>query len=140
MENLTLFDITNGISWTEDSKIFFTSNNPDKAIIVEYLNDVSLNDIDIEVTKLEKFNSFTNIKEKENYIANSLYGFDEFEDGYFAKVAGFDDFSIMALFDINTDSTFLRHVYGKEKYIIDIQNLIALLKKIKAIKTAFELS
>ena len=135
---MTLFDIANGISWTEDKKIFFTSNEQDKSIIVEYLNDVSLIDIDFEINKLEKFGSFTTIKEKEEYIANTLYGFDEFEDGYFAKVAGYDDFSIMVLFDSSSNSVFLRHVYGKERCVIKIQNLVALLKKTKAIKTAFE--
>ena len=64
MENLTLFDIAKGISWTDEKKIFFVQNKQEDSVIIEYLNDVSLSDIETEIGKLEKFNSLPNITEK----------------------------------------------------------------------------
>src|SRR6188768_2518589 len=112
--SVLIFDIAKGIYLTEARNIFFTPNKPEDSIIIEYLNDVSLTDIETEIDKLEKFNSLSGISEKINYIAqNSFYYFSNINDENLAKIAGFDDFSIMVLFDINTDSIFLRHVYGK---------------------------
>ena len=135
---MTLLDISESIRWTKDKMIYFQTNNSEYSLLIEYLNNLSISGIDIEVNKLTNFSMVldTNNKEHiENYILTSLYGFNEYPDGIYAYIAGATDFSITVLYDISNNNIFLKHVYGEpnEKYFIQIPTLVSLLKKVKSI-------
>ena len=136
---MTLFDIAKAISWTEDKKIFFVpKNETDNAELnlVDYLNDVVLDDIDKDINILTELNNSIETGNKqhlEDFIMNSLHGFTKYDDGIYAFITGATDKSPSVLYDINDYSLFLIHpnLSISDKFIISPIHLIGLLKSKK---------
>lgn len=129
---ISLFDIAKGISWTDDKKIHFHEKNSADLILIEYLNDISIEDISNDIHTLWELNKIliTNNKELiETYLIENLHGFSEYEDGYYAFISGATDKSPSILYDYNNNVIFLTHPNFsiKEKFFISISNLIDLL-------------
>lgn len=140
---MTLFDVAKSITWTDNKNIFFVpkdeANNAELNLI-DYLNDASLNVIDMDIdilTDLNKTLETGNKKQVEEYIMNNLDGFTKYDDGVYAFITGARDKSTSVLYDIN-DSLFLIHpnLSIKDKLKISPLNLIELLKTKKAIAHA----
>lgn len=131
--SLSISDIAKEISWDNEGRIFLVPKSLEYQLLTDYLNDINRSDIEHEILQLTSFEEIRILSNKkliENYIVNHLYGFNEYSDGFYCKIGGFDDFSIMVLYDLEKDKTFLRHNYGQEKIIFSINTLIYLLEKI----------
>lgn len=138
MENLSIFNITTGINWMKNKQFYYTINE-EYALIMEYLNIITLPYIDDEIKKLERFIKVSETKDKvkiEDYIMTTLYGFSQYNDGkIYAYIAGVTDQGVSVLYDLETNETLLKHVYGEpyETFFIKISTLIKLLEQSKAI-------
>ena len=137
---MTLFDLTNGISWTTDKKIFFTPKNDisnAELNLIDYLNEISLNDIEKDINILSELNTIIEKGDKkhtEQFIMDTLQGFTQYDDGIYAFITGATDQSPSVLYDIN-DSLFLIHpnLSINDKLKISPLNLIELLNNKKVL-------
>ncbi len=135
--SLSILDITTGISWTADRTIYLLNFKDDKyELLVDYLNRRTPEDIVDEINRLERFKSIQETGDKaiiDAFIMSELEGFTEYDDGWFAHIAGAHDFSPSVHYDIRDDSISLHHpnLPSLKRFIVTPDTLISLLAQMK---------
>lgn len=125
---------TSGVIWKDDSICFNPNTKIDNSeIIAEYLNDISIEEIEKDIKKLQSLEASIeklNQKELETHLMNEFDGYTEYEDGYYVFVAGAHDLSPSVLFDIQNNDVFLIHpnFSSTKKFFISPNDLISLIK------------
>ena len=125
---------TSGINWKDDSFYFSPNKEVENTeIITEYLNDISIKEIEKDIQKLQNLQALIkelSKKELENLLITEFDGFTEYEDGYYAFITGAHDLSPSVLFDIHKNNLFLIHpnFSSTQKFFISPNDLITLIE------------
>src|SRR6478735_6290081 len=128
---ISLTDITSGISWTDDSKYFFTPKSVEHVLLAELLSHHTINSITDEIILLEEaiqvFNT-NDTNQIDSYIMNRRMGYTE--EGMYAYIAGSMDFSVGIFWD-KDNRLFLKHANGNfsETETVNLLDLSALLNE-----------
>ena len=131
---ISIQHFTSGVNWKDDSFYFNPNTKIDNSeIITEYLNDISIKEIEKDIQKLQNLETSIkklNKKELENFLMNEFDGFTEYEDGYYVFITGAHDLSPSVLFDIQKNDLFLIHpnFSSTKKLFISPDDLISLIK------------
>lgn len=99
---MKLLEVTKGLYWTENKLFYFKEAADDYFQLGEYLNTFQLEDIDAEISNLEKMQTFIEANEPEktrDYIMNELAGFDDYDGEEFACIGGDFQFRSRLLYD-----------------------------------------
>jgi hypothetical protein len=141
--SISIFDIAVNISWTKDKRIYLNLKNLKYELLVDYLNAGSIEIIAEEIKILERFQSIRNTQNKdiiEGYIMSELQGFNEYEDGIFAHIAGATDLSTSVHYNIDDDSISLKHpnLSSIKRFVISADTLIILLNQMKKLNELLE--
>jgi hypothetical protein len=128
--SLSIFDIANGISWTDEGHFYLTQKEEKYELLVEYLNSAGNYGLNRDLELLRTFhNLLMNKDEKDidNYIISELEGFQELDNEWYAKIAGAHDLSPTILYK-KGDIIYIKHpnLPSIEKFEIGILNLIKL--------------
>jgi hypothetical protein len=131
---LSVFDITKGISWTEEGHFYLSYNDSKFELLIEYLNSLTVQNIRFEIERLEQFGIVhaSNDKKKiEEFIMMELEGFFKNDDGLFAHIAGAHDLSPSIRYDIQNDILFFKHpnIKSIEKLVITVKSLLLILNQ-----------
>lgn len=134
--SISIFDLAVNISWTDERRIYLSLKDPAYELLVDYLNSFSLETIDEEIKTLERFRGIQNTLNKdiiENFIMSELEGFNEYEDGIFAHIAGAHDFSTSVHYNISDDTISLNHpnLPSLKRFVISVDILVSLLGQMK---------
>jgi len=131
--SISIKDISSGLMWDNDNFHFkVNKKNENSKILVEYLNDISIDTLDKDIIILSDFKVLINTKNKkeiENYIMSEFDGFTEYSDGYYVFITGANDLSPSILYDFENNKIFLIHPNFRisEKFIITINDLLRVL-------------
>jgi len=139
--SLSIADIAKGISWMDDGSILMSPQNDAFDILVEYLNNAKKAYLEKDIEQLEQFNEAakTNNRDKIESFLIGHYGFNQYNDGIiYAYIAGVTDLGISVLYNLDSNKIILKHIYGEphEKFTINLEDLIHLLKRKKAMENA----
>ena len=128
---LSIFNIANGISWTDQEHFYLTQKEDKYELIIDYLNSANIENLKNDISRLKTFQTIRNSNNKqeiEDYIMNEIEGFNDREDGYSAYLAGAQDKSASIHYNIEHDIISLIHpnISTLGKFIIEPNELIGL--------------
>lgn len=133
---LSIFEIANSISWTEDKRIYLRCRENVHELLCEYLSGFEIINLIDEIERLKETQQALNSGNRilvEKHFVDNLIGFDD--DGIHAYVGGATDFSVKILYNIEQNLILLKHVYGDpdEQYQIALEVLLELLYELKQV-------
>ena len=138
--SISITDIAKELTWINNN-VYLKTDKPEHLLLIDYLNDTNDEFLNRDLERLEKFKAITDTKNKEKIEEYLLghYGFNQYNDGnIYAYLAGATDLGFGVLYNLENDNIVIKHIYSEpnEKYIIQLSDLINVLRQKKAITNA----
>lgn len=138
--SLSIVDIAKGISWTDMGHFYLSLKDDKYELLVDYLNASTIKSLEQDINSLNAFQQVLKTKDKqkiEDYIMDELEGFNDWENGYSAYIAGAHDKSASIQYNIENDIISLIHpnIISIKKFVIQPNELINLASQMIQILT-----
>ena len=129
--SVSIYDISEGVLWTEDGYLYLKLKNEKFELLVDYLNASTVESLKEDIDSLNAFEKIRSSKDSlkiEEYILEEIEGFNDLEDGYSAYIAGAHDKSASIQYNIKNDVLSLIHpnIPTLNKYVLERNELIKL--------------